>query len=324
MRALKWSLLIAVAALCAGCLKEEIPVPLAPRGDAAVYVARVGPDYANQVWFNLNTGETVSRNTKMDWDLAFECAPEGWLVRLNFARLMQVHQAAEPLEQPTDTTGYGNTWRIDLPSGAADSVAMGGWRTDNPVFVLDMGYDMVGMHLGLRKIQIMEVSATQYVFRTARMNGADVQTWIAQKDPQRAYAHFSFTSGGMVQIAPPLGTYDMVFTQYTEQFYPPDPYEAYIVTGAVNGFSGVRVARLTGDLQQVTLADTLQHPFTSDQDAIGYDWKKYSFDTGQYEVFSDQVYIVHSSSGFFYKLHFVDYYDEDGLRGSPKFEVVPL
>ena len=99
---------------------------------------------------------------------------------------------------------------------------------------------------------------------------------------------------------------------------------AYLVTGTVNGFSGARVAELTGDFAQITLADTLAQPFTTDQDAIGYNWKDYSFDSGLYEVYSNKVYIVQDREGYFFKLHFVDYYDAQGQRGSPKFEVMPL
>ncbi len=187
-----------------------------------------------------------------------------------------------------------------------------------------MGYDISGQPMGLRKVQFTSVDADNFQFRTANLGGTDEHVFTVQKDAARAYVHFSLQAGGTVQIAPPLGTYDMVFSQYTEQFRPPDPYQAYLVTGAVNGFSGVRVAKLTGNFNEVTLADTLAHPFTTDQDAIGYDWKEYSFDSGLYEVYSNKVYIVQDREGYFFKLHFVDYYDDQGLRGSPTFEVVPL
>lgn len=304
-----------------GCVKEEIPVP--KKSHLVEGVAHVGVDYANQLWYDLGTNSVVSQNSKMDWDLAFQCGPDGWQVRLNYSRLMRAHRTGQvEITQATDTTGYGNTWKIDLPNGRPDSMAIGDWRAEHPVFVLDMGFNVIGFSMGLRKVQIMSVSASQFEFRSAAMNGSDVQTFTVQKDPARAYVHFSFTTGGTVTIAPPLGSYDMVFTQYTEQFYAPDPYLSYIVTGTVNGYSGARVAQLTGDFNSVTLADTIAHPFSTDEDIIGYDWKDYSFDTGHYEIFSNKIYIVQDSEGYFFKLHFIDYYDAQGQRGSPTFELM--
>lgn len=310
--------------LLAGCMKDELPVPRAPRGDAAEYAVHVGPDYNLQVWYNLADGMVVSQNSKMDWDLAFESAPNGWQVRLNYSRLMRAHASNAPMEQPADTVGFGNTWKIDLPDGRPDSVALGDWRNGNPVCILDLGFNTLGLPMGLLKIQVQAVDAARYQFRVANMNGGGLREFTVEKDQSRPYTHFSLTTGTVVNIAPPRDQYDFVFTQYTEQFRPPDPYQAYLVTGVLNGYSGARVAQLTGDFNQVSLDDTLAHPFSHDQDIIGYDWKDYSFDTGQYEVYSDQVYIIQDRSGYFYKLHFIDYYDDLGRKGSPKFEVIPL
>ena len=93
---------------------------------------------------------------------------------------------------------------------------------------------------------------------------------------------------------------------------------------AVNGFSGARVAQITGDFTSVTLADTLNNPLSTDEDVIGYDWKTYSFETSEYTINTNFVYIVQTRSGYFFKLHFIDYYDDQGQRGSPKFELVAL
>ena len=77
-------------------------------------------------------------------------------------------------------------------------------------------------------------------------------------------------------------------------------------------------------MTSVTLDDTLQFPFSSARDAIGYTWKYYSFDTGSYTVDPSLVYIVQDAEGYFYKLRFVDFYSEQGEVGCPRFEVQPL
>lgn len=315
-----------VAALAfTGCMKDEIPVPKQPRGNAEEGIAHIGTDYSMQVWYNLSTNSVVSTNSKMDWDLTFECAADGWQVRLNMARNMRAHPSGQTdITQNTDTTGYASTWKIDLPDGRPDSTALGDWRWEHPIFILDMGTNAAGLPVGVRKLQILDVSTSSFQFRTSALDGSNIQEFNVQKDPSRSYTYFSFTTGSSVTIAPPLGSYDMVFTHYTMQFYSPDPYLAYLVTGAVNGFSGVRTAQIMGNFGNITLDDTLNHPFSTDEDAIGYDWKDYSFDTGTYEVYSNQVYIIKDSEGYFFKLHFIDFYDEQGQRGSPKFEVMPL
>ena len=130
---------VLVALVFSGCVKEELPVPKQVR-NATECVARVGPAYDQQLWFDLSSYSVVAQNSKMDWDLAFESAPDGWQVRLNYARLMRAHRALEAtISQPSDTTGYGNTWKIDLPNGRPDSLAIQDWRSEHPVFILDLG-----------------------------------------------------------------------------------------------------------------------------------------------------------------------------------------
>ena len=308
--------------LCSSCLKEELPVPAHVQGDALEGQACIGADYGQQVWFDLSTNSIVSTNSKMDWDLAFECGAEGWQVRVNTSRFMRaVATAQADISQPLDTAGFGTLWRIDHNGGSADSTAIRDWRTDHPVYALDLGYTTAGLPMGVRELQVLSVDANGYSFSIAQMNGSGVQTFTVPKDPMRSYVHFSIASAQVVNIAPPLGTYDLVFAQYSYQFY--DPLMAYLVTGATAGFSGTRVARiLSDDFTSVDLTDTLDHPFISDEDGIGYDWKEYDFDAGVYTVFPDRVFLVQDAQGLFYKLHFTDFYNDLGERGCPTFEVV--
>ncbi|MBK7944013.1 MAG: hypothetical protein IPJ85_01310 [Flavobacteriales bacterium] len=80
--------IVAVAVLLPSCMKEELPAPRAPRGDARSTQLCMGAGYANQLWFDLSSGTVVSENVRTTWDLAFESAPTGWRVLLNGSRLM--------------------------------------------------------------------------------------------------------------------------------------------------------------------------------------------------------------------------------------------
>lgn len=307
--------------LLSGCLKEELPVPARATGAMREGRACIGADYGEQLWYDLGSNAVVSANSKLDWDLAFECGAEGWHVRLNGARFMRACPTTlAAIGTPMDTTGFGVRWRIDHPTGSPDSTALRDWRADTPVFALDLGYNTLGLPMGVRQLRVISVDASGYTFELAAMNGSNAQTFTIAKDAARSYVHFRIASGQAVTIAPPRGRYDLVFTQYTHQFY--DPYQAYLVTGAVDGFSGARVARLTtDDFAAVRLADTLAHPFTTAEDGVGYDWKEYDFGTSTYTVFPDRVFIVQDSEGLFYKVHFTDFYNDQGERGCPTFEV---
>jgi len=315
----RWILLLTAA--LSGCLKEELPVPAHQAGDAITGQACVGTDYGRQVWYDLGTCTVVGTNGKMDWDLAFECGTEGWHVRLNGSRFMRAASTAQTdIALPLDTTGYGGSWRVDHAAGAPDSTAIGDWRAEHPILVLDLGYTTAGLPAGVRQLRILSVNADGYAFEMSKLDGTDATAFQIAKDPARSYVHFSVLSGTSVPIAPPLGTYDLVFTQYTHEFH--DPYQAYLVTGVVNGWSGIRVAGpITGNPGSVALADTTDHPFSRNEDAIGYDWKEYDFDLGTYTVLPERVYIVQDAQGAFLKLHFIDFYNDAGERGCPTFEV---
>lgn len=313
----------ALALLWTGCLKDEIPVPAPPPGTATQGQACIGVDYSGQVWYDISSNTVVRSNSKMDWDLAFEGGADGWHVRLNGARFMRaVEKADGDISQPVDTNGFAPLWRVDHNSGSLDSTAIRDWRDGLPVYAIDLGYNTLGLRMGVRQLRILSVDATGYTFQVAGMNGTGLQEYTVAKDPQRSWTHFRISSGQAVTISPPQGAYDLVFTQYTHQFY--DPHIAYLVTGAVNGYSGCRVARVTGDFAAVTLADTLMHPFSSAEDGVGYEWKEYDFDTDLYVLYPDRIFIVQDAEGAYHKLHFTGFYNENGERGCPKFEVQPL
>jgi len=315
---------VASSALLSSCLKDELPVIPVERGDVVEVQFTMGNGYNEQLWFDLGTNSVVAQNSKTAWDLAFECGAAGWQVRVNPARFMRANRTSTTdITLATDTNGFGVQWEYDHSEGMVDSLAFGDWRMNDEVYVLDLGLDAEGTLLGIRRVRVLESTTTQYTFEVAAMNGSNVQQFTVQKDPSRTYVHFSILNGQQVLIAPPHGAYDLVFSQYTYQFY--DPYLAYLVTGAVSGFSGCRVSEFfTNDFASVSLADTMANPFNTNEDVIGYDWKEYDFDTGIYAIFPDHVFIVQDVEGYFYKLHFTDWYNAAGQRGNPRFEVVGL
>ena len=320
MRRLTYPILLALS--LTACMKDELPVPAHPRGDGQQLEVCLGAGYNDQLWLDLGSGTTLSVNGKEAWDLAFESAPNGWHVMLNGSRLMTAWNIGPvDISQPADTNGMGAGRRIDAPSGDPDSTAIGDKRNSADVLLLDLGYGSAGQWFGLRKLRFQEISSSRFVFQEARLDGSELRTVTVVKDPMRAFTSYSFANG-VVSIEPELGTWDIVFTQFTHQFY--EPFLPYIVSGVLSA-PGTRVSELDGvDFGSVALADTMGHPFSSARDAIGYDWKVYSFETSAYTVRPDRVYIVQDPQGYYLKLRFLDFYSETGQVGCPRFETVSL
>lgn len=311
---------VAGALVLTGCMKDELPVPAAPRGDAQTVQLCLGAGYQDQLWFDLGTAAVVQHNPRSAWDLAFESAPGGWRVMLNGARLMSAWNIGNvDLGSVQDTIGMFNGRRIDAPSGRSDSTAIGDWRGTDAVIVIDLGVNASGFPIGQRKVRFQSVGPDGYVFSSAWLDGSDLRTTEVSKDPTRTFSYFSFGNGA-VPIGPPRGEWDLVFTQYTHQFY--EPYIPYLVAGALIDGTTTRVARIDGkDLDAVTLSDTLNDPFETRRNTIGYDWKTYSFETSSYTVEPGIVYIIEDADGWFYKLRFLEFYGPQGQTGCPAFEV---
>ena len=315
-------IIIAAAASLASCMKEELPAPRAPRGDARSTQLCLGAGYANQLWFDLSTGEVVRENARTAWDLAFENAPGGWRVLLNGSRLMSVWPlGAVDIVQPHDTTGLGAVRRVDAASLHPDSLAFGNWQGTGTVFIVDLGIAPDGSALGLRKVWLNAVDAWSFQFDHAMLDGSALTTVILPKDPQRAFTSWSFEQG-VLPIEPLMGAWDLCFTQYTHRF---EEFSLdYLVNGVLSA-STTRVARITGrEFAAITAADTLAFPFRTERNAIGYDWKVYSFETSTYSIVPELAYIVKDADGYLYKMRFVEFYGPQGQTGCPLFETVPL
>ena len=118
--------------------------------------------------------------------------------------------------------------------------------------------------------------------------------------------------------------WDLAFTQYTFIFYEPD-YTPYLVTGVFSNTNGVTVAEdKTMNFADISIDDVPSFAFSSVRDVIGYDWKVYDFDIASFRIYTEINYIIKDAEGAYYKHHFIDFYDNNGLKGVPKFTMQRL
>jgi len=317
-------MLFASILLFSNCQRKEQPVPKFDRGNATTVQIDLFPNYKNQVWYSLATNKVVGTNLKTDWDIAFEASAEGWHIILNGSKSMRASQMEiSDLTQIKDTSGSTVQAKPDMPSGNLDSTAIGDWRNKEVCYLINRGYNENARFQGFWKLKIKSVSTTSFTFEYGDVYGKTVFEGIINKNSLYRFNAFSFTTKQQVQIEPPRNTYDLCFTQFTTVFTEPS-FQYYQVTGVLTG-SDIEVLKIPNKVfSEISITDTTLGAFSKRADIIGHDWKSYNLETNIYTTYDKIGYIIKDAQGFYYKLHFIDFYNDKGEKGYPVFEYVKL
>ncbi len=316
--------------LLSACQKAELPVPKADRGAAITTSFDLGKNYSNQIWFKLNGNKIISKNSRSDWDLAFESGEKGNHVLLNSAKFMfasNTHKQNFSGISILDTIGFSSTKQCDRPS-TIDSSVIGIFENNSSVYIIDLGVDEDNKPIGLKKLQFVENTMTKFKIQYANLDGSNFHAIEFSKDNNYNYLHFSMAKNFLqTGVGARKEAYDLEFTQYTFVFDQPT-YLPYLVQGVLINHSNVLVSKIKGiPYEALTLNDTLRFPLSSKQDAIGFDWKTYDFATGIYTITNTNniinTYIIKDAEGYYYKLRFIDFYT-GAIKGFPKFEYQKL
>ena len=313
-----------IVLIFSSCEKKELPAPKYDRGDVLTAQVDMTTNYRNQIWFSLSDNKIVSTNYKTDWDIAFESSTTGNHIILNSALGMRIYKTNfTQLLQVTDTVGMAVNETVDSTTGNLDSTAINDWQTNNTVYIVNRGYSETGQVLGFYKLKVLSVSATQFTFEYADIFGTQTYQATVNKDAAYNFNAYSFTSHQQLIIEPSKLNYDLCFTQFTHVFTNPIHY--YQVAGALTNSYKIRVANLNDrPFNEITINDTLGTLFSNCKNKIGYDWKTFDLNTNIYTVNTSLCYIINDSKGFYYKLHFIDFYNTSGIKGYPTFEFKKL
>jgi hypothetical protein len=309
--------------LFVSCKKEELPVTAHDPGNVITSYVNMDPSYKWQFYYDLGTNTVVGQNLKTVWDLGFEATGNGYRVILNTAKAMYARNTGSTVfSGVTDTNGFTFNRKWDEPSGNLDSTAIGDWRTTNHVYIIDRGYNETGVHQGYRKIQFQQYNSTSYTVRFAELNGTGDTVFQIEKDSTYNFSFLSFSNGGQTLIVePPKHTWDVCFSQYLHIFY--NPVQPYLVTGCLlnryNTFASVDSVKT---FSEINFSQVSQYSFANPVNTIGYSWK--IFTGGVYITLPYKNYIIRDSDNFYYKLHFIDFYDQFGNKGNPKWEFQEL
>lgn len=298
------------------CLKKEIPVAKHEAGDVITSQVSLSSDYRYQAFYDLETNQYVKQNLKTDWSLGFSSTNAS--IILNTSLAMAVGKSTQVFEAISDTTGL--TWSYDKSSGYLDSTAIGDWQNEDFIYVINVGTSYDGTFLGFKKMDVLSWNNGTFEVRVADLDGSNDQTVTVSTNSEYNFAFFSLEDYQIKDIQPPKENWDLVFTQYSHLFEPDFP---YLVTGVLANRNGVEIAEIFDkSFTEITLADATNADYTLAIDEIGYDWK--SFTGSGYVIHDDKNYLIKSTEGIYFKLRFIDFYDDQGEKGTPTFEVQQL
>jgi HmuY protein len=317
--------------LLQGCIREEEPVLPHQAGNVQTRSLSMSSDYRAQLFYNLENDSLVGRNLKTDWDIAFDVsdvltAPngqntEGSKIYLNQAKYMFAWKTNKTeLEMLTDTLGFFKNRRWDA-SNNTDTMAIGSAKAQSNAIWIDRGLNEFGDPLDFIRFKIVSATKEKYIFKVLRQGATKSEQFEIQRDTNYNRVYFSFETNKAVKVEPKKTDWDLAFTQYMFTFK--DPYTPYLVVGVLlNPLNTQAAADSTYKFSNIdkTVAQTIK--LTNQIDVIGYNWKAFSGNV--FKINQTYNYIVNDQKGFLWKLHFIDFYDNRGTKGAPKFEFQKL
>lgn len=301
-----------------GCFREDEPVLLPPPGDVEYAQIPQGADYSRQYYFDLETGDTMGM-PYASWDLCFSTDPSVMRVWINGGNQAYVAQSnAVNFADITDTSGL--QWKMDAPSWNPDSTAIGAWNTHNFVYVLDRGPAFPDS-LRFFKFRIVGFIASGFLISVAELYAPYEIQLVIQIMPDRAYAYFAFNQVAPFPfVEPPSENWDLLFTRYRHVFTDQQPPLPYVVTGVLINPNIMVAVDSTLAFEDITYDEAVKLTYTNRRNVIGYNWKYFDFAAQAFVVRPYINYIIRDTKGIYWKLRFIDFYNDDGVKGYPAFE----
>jgi hypothetical protein len=333
MRFLKNIKYVFVLVLLSSCFQEDDPVsPYQSPAGVTTNIAAMGPTYATQWFYDLETDSFIKVVDRESWDLAFQCGDNEYHIFTNLAKRMSVTNTGSTNFDAVNTDA-GLTYHFDRSEGYLDSNAIGNWGnfsagnaiSANLVYIIDRGITITGNNIGKKKIQVLGLTAGVYQIRFANLDGSGDHIVSITKNGNKNFVHLSLNgSGAEVDAEPDKYDWDLLFTQYTAKVTQTSTNitEDYSVNGVLLNPYHVEIAHdFVKPFTDISYTDLSTYTYLTCWDAIGYDWKWYDFDNMIYVIEPGRTYIIHSTEGDYYKLRFTSFVNNLGEKGYSQFEV---
>lgn len=320
------ALAIGMVAVFAACEKEEKPYTLPAPGPAKLDKVNMGPDYSKVIFYNLNN-QTATVKSLGDWDLAFDASTKGIHALMNGGKGCQIAAMGDTVfEQAYDVSKAD--WKWDPTTMNLDSTAIGEWSDANylvsgEVYLLDRSEK--SNEEQYKKLKLVSVSDDSYVLRCSNLDGSDDFYFTVLKDNQYNFIYLHLDNGVLADFEPPKDEWDFMFVRYRYVYYDMQPIVPYEVNGVILNPNGVEVADTRSiQFEDMVIDSALTLDYTIRRDFIGWDWKYYDFDAEAYVTDIKRIFVIKSHTGAYFKLRFIDFYDENGVKGAPSFELQRL
>lgn len=291
-----------------------------------------------QTYYMIEKNEIrqVACNSPKDWDLGFETSEDGWHIFINYSASAKIINTNTSDINSVDANTANDLlnsecWKFDHQNGDLDSTAAGNWIDTNTVYILNRG-DFVKNEEKYYKIFFESVNSNEYKIKYADINDSDnIISKTITKNNSVSFMQFSLTLGELKITDPGKKEWDLLFTPYLGWYetLTPGYFLPRTMAGVfINHLNGVEVieindADLNYDDIKITHIDI--YNFCNEQDIIGQNWKLLPNQNNPYYFMNEsKKYIIHALNDNYYKLRFVNYYNEDGEKGYPVFEYEEL
>ena len=331
---IKYILFLFFAVLLNSCMEEELPVKPYPRGDVQVGTVEMSPKYINQIFYSFENNKVMKFNEYDVWDLAFRCFGEnGFHILLNGAKFMEAADMGE-VSFESVTSSKDAPFEYDSSNADYDNYAIGKWWNEesgkiiskNHVYIVNRGNNIANKKVGYVKMMITGYENNEYTIKFANLDGSNEYTVKIPRNDEYNFIYFNFSDGGKVlELEPKSNEWDIMFGKYIAFLTYDLGVLPYSVTGVLINHRYCSAASDTSMVfNNITFKDIENFQFSSRPDYIGHEWKTFNLSGESYAAKPEINYFLKDFNGFYWKFHFIDFYNDKGERGYPKFELKKL
>ncbi|MBL7812899.1 MAG: HmuY family protein [Bacteroidetes bacterium] len=325
-------------AFFSACERPEklYPEPVAPVG-IQTQIFGMGENYEHQLWFEFSTQNTVTNDPSV-WDIGFSCREDATII-VNGGKHATFGVTRYPGYDFKDLTYLSAQqiqsidWQFDNPKGDPDSLAFRNWADytgagvftgKDQLYLINRGADSMGTRKFVKLKVLSRENGVYHIQWGYLADTAATHDEYLLVNNDRNFLYYNFTICKQVDNEPlPRDGWDIVFTTYRKTIldelnnYKPYPYILRGVLFNPNKVKALRIPTKT-EWSKVDLALAKSLTLSSDLDIIGYDWKIWNLSANKYTVDQNKIYIILDTKGNYFKMKFVDFYDDQGRKGYPK------
>ncbi|MCE2740182.1 MAG: HmuY family protein [Sphingobacteriales bacterium] len=311
------------------CEKPEKPYGLPPKPINAPRMMQVdlGDNYEQQTFINFTDSQFVKNTININsWDIAFDCNLDVHKVLMNGGKGILIGKI-ESSDFVKDLKPRDVKFRWDAASGG-DSIVINNWhQAINTIYVVDRGIAAAGAGQRYFQFKLVLGQVPDFWIEVADMAGKVLKTVPINRVPNKNYVYYNFEDNEPLNFEPNNDTWHFCFLPTRWIYYEYNPPLLYIVTGIHINPKMLSVATDSSLVyENITAKDVLNLTFENRRDAMGFEWKIYDFGQGRYltRKYVNYIFKTNETLPKYYKLRFIDFYSKQGIKGSPRFEVLEI